>query len=100
MKDGKSLFLNRHYYSVDYPDRIFLDYSFNQSMTKYLTSNKRFVSLQTKLFFIYQISISLQFLRDFGIIHNDIKPQNYLTRIMADRRRENTTILLRLIDFS
>jgi serine/threonine protein kinase len=48
---------------------------------------------------MYEISIGLRFLRDFTVVHNDIKPQNVLLKIVSDRNRNNGTFLLRLIDF-
>jgi serine/threonine protein kinase len=43
--------------------------------------------------------VGLRFLRDYGIIHNDLKPQNVLLKIMSDRSKANSTFMLRLIDF-
>lgn len=43
--------------------------------------------------------MGLRFLRDYGITHNDLKPQNVLLKIMTDRAKINSTFMLRLIDF-
>jgi serine/threonine protein kinase len=48
---------------------------------------------------MYEIAVGLRFLRDYGIIHNDLKPQNVLMKIMSDRLKISSTFMLRLIDF-
>ncbi len=48
---------------------------------------------------MYEIAVGLRFLRDYGIIHNDLKPQNVLMKIMSDKLKISSTFMLRLIDF-
>lgn len=35
---------------------------------------KSILSIKTKIFWLYQISIGLRYLRDFGVVHLDMKP--------------------------
>lgn len=62
-------------------------------------THKKFVTLETKIFFLYEIALGLRFLRDYGVIHNDLKPQNVLLKIVSDKNKNNGTFLIRLIDF-
>jgi len=55
--------------------------------------------IETKLFFLYEIVLGLRFLRDFNIVHNDLKPQNILLKIVTYKNKKEGTFLLRLIDF-
>ena len=66
-------------------------------MDTYIHSHRKFISLSTKLFFLYEIAIGLRFLRAHGIFHNDMKPQNVLMKIMGNKLQ--STFFLRIIDF-
>lgn len=66
-------------------DKILLEYCHLKSIDSYLNSHKRFIALETKLFFLYEIAVGIRFLRDYGISHNDLKPQNVLLKIMSDK---------------
>jgi serine/threonine protein kinase len=68
-------------------------------MDSYLHDHKHFITFETKLFFLYEIAVGLRFLRDYGIIHNDLKPQNVLLKVMSDKNKVNSTFMLRIIDF-
>lgn len=68
-------------------------------MDKYLSQNRKVVSLDTKIFLFYQLANGLRFLRDQGIVHNDVKPQNVLLKVLTDRSKRMSTFIVRLIDF-
>lgn len=51
---------------------------YNMSLDRYVTFNKSVISLNTKLFFMLQISLGVKFLKDNKIFHLDLKPQNTL----------------------
>ena len=44
-----------------------------------------------------RIALGIRFLRDFGVFHNDIKPENVLLKLVG--RAHNNVILTRLIDY-
>ena len=114
---GTTLFITRFFYSkieipnpeqpqqpsqeplLNFDNKILLEYCPYKSVDSYLNINKKIITFQTKLFFLFQIAIGIKFLRDFGVIHNDIKPQNVLLKIVGDINKTNGTFLLRLIDF-
>ena len=54
-----------------------MDYYAN-SLEKYLAFNKSITSLNTKLFFLLQISLGTLFLKNNDICHLDLKPGNIL----------------------
>ncbi len=76
-----------------------MEHCSEKSIDSYINNNKRFISIETKIYFLYQISIGIRFLKEFNIVHADLKPQNVLLKIMTDRDRQYSTFLLRLIDF-
>jgi serine/threonine protein kinase len=48
------------------------------------------MSLQTKLHFMFSVAQALRYLRDYGIVHLDLKPENVMTYC---------NMLIKLIDF-
>lgn len=57
-----------------------------------------FIGNETKLFFLFEVVIALRFLRDNGIVHIDLKPENVLVKIVGDAK-QNVHYLIKLIDF-
>lgn len=49
--------------------------------------------------FIHRIAMGIKFLKDYGIVHNDLKPQNVLLKMVGDKTKNKGTFLPRLIDF-
>lgn len=45
-----------------------------------------------------RIALGVRFLRDYGVHHNDLKPENVLLKIVGNRANNNF-LLTRLIDF-
>ena len=56
------------------------------------------LSIRYKIFLIYQVVIGLRFLRDYGIVHLDIKPENILVK-MASNSAASVFALAKIIDF-
>ena len=99
LKDVRCIFISR-YYRSDHPehaDRILNEYCPYKSVDNYLHSHSKFVSLSTKMLFLFEIAIGIRFLRDNGIYHNDIKPANILLKVMGSKLQ--STFFMRIIDF-
>lgn len=96
---GKSLFITRYFFNEHEPKKILLEYCSLKSIDSYISSHKQILSLETKILFIHRIAFGIRFLRDYGIVHNDLKPQNVLLRIVGDKAKKTGTFLTRLIDF-
>ncbi len=109
MGKGKSMFISRFYFSSpgdlagngsgDLKNKILLEYCPQNSIDNYLISQKNIVSLDTKVYFLYQIAGGIRFLRDYRIIHNDLKPSNLLLKILSDKQKMNSTFVIKIIDF-
>lgn len=56
------------------------------------------LSIRSKLFILYQVSIALRFLRDHGITHLDIKPENILIK-MATSANNTSLVIVKIIDY-
>jgi serine/threonine protein kinase len=75
-----------------------MDYCFEKSLNFYLGRLGPIVSINTKVFLLYQVSIGLRFLRDFGVVHLDLKPENLLLKTVVGGNNRAIAIL-KLIDF-
>lgn len=56
------------------------------------------ISINTKVFLLYQVSIGLRFLRDFGVVHLDMKPENLLIKLGMGTNNK-AIMILKIIDF-
>lgn len=74
-----------------------MEYCSRKSFSNYHFHFRNVMSLQSKLTFLYQTAMGLRFLRDNGIVHLDIKPQNILFKIVSDNYTNFPTV--RIIDF-
>lgn len=69
-------------------------------MNIYLVNYGRFTSLDTKFYFMNHILMGLRYLRDLGIVHMDMKPENVLVRLTTfPNFPEENKYVLKLIDF-
>jgi serine/threonine protein kinase len=55
------------------------------------------ISTKTKVFLIYQVSVGLRFLRDNGVVHLDVKPENILIKMASTG--SSSFALAKIIDF-
>ena len=77
-----------------------MEYRYDRTLSVYHQYYSSFMSLKTKLVFIYQILTGLRFLRDKGTYHLDLKPENILVRITsAMKDPERYFYFLKLLDF-
>lgn len=56
------------------------------------------ISVKNKIFWLYQVSVGLRFLRDLGVVHLDMKPENLLIKVMSNGPNNAFTII-KIIDF-
>ena len=97
ISEGKSLFINRYFYNENKPNEILVEFCQQKSINSYIASNRRIISLETKIVLMNRIALGIRFLRDYGVFHNDIKPENVLLKLVG--RAHNNVILTRLIDY-
>lgn len=71
---------------------LIMDHCLHRSLDDFMNKFSRVLSLHTKLYILYLIALALQELRNIGIIHMDLKPQNILVN--------RTTILDQSIFYS
>jgi serine/threonine protein kinase len=82
--------------NLDLENSILMEFCPQRSLNNYLSACEGIISLPIKLYWLYQVSIALRFLRDLGIVHLDLKPDNILIKIYG---KSLPYYLLRLIDF-
>ncbi len=94
IKNGYSIFLPKYYIAVNkssiLSDSIIMDFIPFKSLKDYMKCNSISMSLNTKLYLIFSIAQSLRYIRDFRIVHLDLKPNNIM--IFCN-------LLIKLIDF-
>jgi len=56
------------------------------------------MSTYSRVFLLFQTSVGLRYLRDFGVVHLDLKPENVLLKTMY-MGGSNALMLIKLIDF-
>lgn len=56
------------------------------------------MSMKVKIFLLYQVSVGLRYLRDFGVVHLDMKPENLLVK-MASSVISSAFALVKIIDY-
>lgn len=67
-----------------------MDYISSKNLNEFMRDYKSSVSLLTKLYLIYSIIQSLRYIRDYRIVHLDLKPNNVMIFF---------NMLIKLIDF-
>ena len=63
---------------------IIMEYIKESTVERYMHLRKKYISMMTKAFILYEIVVALRFLRDNSIVHVDLKPQNVLIKIVTD----------------
>lgn len=70
------------FYSCDnngqYKDSLFVEYYHYKSLDQFKAFYSPTMSLNTKIYILYQIAQAVKFLKDQGIYHLDLKPGNIL----------------------
>jgi serine/threonine protein kinase len=94
---GRCLFVARFFYNEREPIKIYSELCQMKSLDNYISCYRNILSLETKMSLIYRTALGIRFLRDYGIIHNDLKPQNVLLKYMATKKQGY--FFPRLIDF-
>ena len=94
IKNGLSIFLPKYYIVINkssvLTDSVVMDFIPFKNLREYLRSNCDTMSLATKMHLIFSITQSLRYIRDFRIVHLDLKPNNIM--IFCN-------LLVKLIDF-
>ncbi len=94
MKNGKPIFIPKYYIPVNkvnpFPKSVLIDYVPTKTLTEFLNSYESTLSLQTKLCYMFSITQALRYLKDFEVVHLDLKPSNILMY---------HSLLVKLIDF-
>lgn len=79
-------------------DSIFMEYCQEKSLNNYLNKMGSIISMKVKIFILYQVSVGLRYLRDYGIVHLDMKPENLLVK-MASSVTSSAFALIKIIDY-
>lgn len=74
-----------------------LEYCPQKTINSYIAVNRQIISLETKLVLLSRIALGVRFLRDYGVYHNDLKPDNVLLKIIGSINKSH--LLTKLIDF-
>jgi serine/threonine protein kinase len=94
IKNGVSIFLPKYYVVTNrenpHSDCLFMDFIPSRNLKEYLHTNSASVSLLTKLYLAFSILQGLRYIRDYHIVHLDLKPNNVMIYC---------NMLIKLIDF-
>lgn len=94
IKNGVSIFLPKYYIVTNrdnpYSGCLFMDFIPSRNLKEYLHVNSASVSLLTKLSLAFSILQALRYIRDYHIVHLDLKPNNIMIY---------SNMLVKLIDF-
>lgn len=80
LKDAECPYIAKFYHcsNKDYADSLFVEFYPFKSLDQFKTYYGPTMSLNTKLYILYQIAQALKFLKDKNIYHLDLKPGNIL----------------------
>jgi serine/threonine protein kinase len=87
------VFLPKYYLSTDENDLkqdLLSDYVQQPNLIEYVLFHKHSLSLSSKIFILFMLIQGLRYLKLFGIVHLDLKPNN----VMISR-----TMMVKIIDF-
>lgn len=94
MKNGLAIFFPKYYVPTNneltVKDDIIIDWIPFQNLSEYLKNNELTLSLQTKLQILFIVVQGLRFLREYNIVHLDLKPSNIMIYC---------NLLVKIIDF-
>lgn len=105
---GSCIFINKYFdpkldpeaVGIDksaFEDSLFTEFCQEKSLNYYLAKMSSILSIKYKIFLMYQVVVGLRFLRDYGVVHLDIKPENILIKMGSDS--SNVFALAKIIDF-
>lgn len=106
---GSCVFINKYYEPKLDPEAVgidkgyldgslFMEYCQEKSLNNYLNKFNSIMSMKVKIFLLSQAIIGLRCLRDFGVVHLDMKPENLLVKIAASVT-SSAFALIKIIDF-
>lgn len=79
---AKPIFTPKYYVPLNRPNPfsncLLMDHIPSLTLTQFLKAYHLTLSLQTKLWFMFSIVQALRFIREFKIVHLDLKPSNIL----------------------
>jgi serine/threonine protein kinase len=82
MVGARPIFLPKYYIPVNknviFPKSLLMDYIPTKTLAEFLKSYDASLSLQTKLSYMFSIAQSMRYLREFNVVHLDLKPSNIL----------------------
>jgi serine/threonine protein kinase len=74
-----------------------MDYCQDKSLNNYINKLSSIMSIKIKIFLLYQVTVGLRYLRDSGIVHLDMKPENLLVKMAS--MSSNNLAIIKIIDF-
>jgi len=82
LKNKENPFIGKYYwYKADnYDDSLLMEYYSYKSLDQFKSLYWSTISLNTKIFILYQTAQGLKFLKDNNIAHLDLKPGNILVK--------------------
>lgn len=94
IKNGSSIFLPKYYIIVNkvnpHASSVVMDFIPSKNLKEYMHSTSSSITLTTKLYLIFSIIQALRYIRDYRIVHLDLKPNNIMIYC---------NMLVKLIDF-
>lgn len=82
LRGSTSLLLTRFYIPINKPavleEDIVMDYIPFPNLGEYLQANRAAISLATKVYLMFMVVQALRCLKDYGVVHLDLKPSNIL----------------------
>jgi serine/threonine protein kinase len=94
IKNGSSIFLPKYYIVTNranpHADAVFMDFIPSRNLKEYLHLSATSISLLTKLYLAFSVAQALRYIRDYRIVHLDLKPNNIMVYC---------NMLVKLIDF-
>ncbi len=94
IKNGSSIFLPKYYIIANKPNpynsAVVLDYLPFKTLKEHMRGSWKWMSLISKVFLGFSILQGLRYIRDYRIVHLDLKPNNIMLYC---------NLLIKLIDF-
>ncbi|KRX10119.1 Protein kinase-like domain [Pseudocohnilembus persalinus] len=88
LKEKEFPYIGKYYYTKDKSDILMMEYYPHKSLDNFLINFQKTISLNTKIYFLWQITLALKFLAENKIYHLDLKPANvilskaYITKLI------------------
>jgi hypothetical protein len=94
IKNGSSIFLPKYYIIINkanpHSNCVVMDLISSKNLKEFMSASSQSITLLTKLFLIFAIIQALRYIRDYSIVHLDLKPNNIMIYC---------NMLIKLIDF-